>query len=274
MKYKMFFVFILFIGSLQSDCFTALTYNILCEEFACEEIYDYVKKEDLCWNNRKERIIERLRALNSDVICLQEVNEQTFKALQQGLTEYEGSLACKGKDAIKTNVGICTFCKKGVFKNISHKSCVCDGSSRCGKHPVRPALFTDVTLQNGSIVTIINTKVRYSSSVKEKDGIWNHVHYLIDKMPKESVLVIGDFNRTPDHFLIKEIIDCGLQDIFAKENRPTCYANKKVKRIDYIFASKDMIVTPLSCSFLTGKEPIPSQNEPSDHIPILCHVMK
>ena len=209
------------------------------------------------------------------MICLQEINLQTFEEFQEVLLDYEGAFAIKEDHALKVNDRVCTFSKKSKFKKVSNNCVFCDRSSRCGKLAIRPAMFTELTLKNDEKVTVINTKLGYSRVVEANDGVWNHLHFLLKKIPQEKVLFMGDFNRTPDHFLIKDILNIGLKDVLAEENRPTCFAKtcRKVKRVDYIFASKDLITSPLSCSLLSDKDPIPSREEPSDHVPILCHVM-
>lgn len=274
MSYKKLCALLLCFTALKAESFTALSYNILNKEFACEEIYDYTSKEDLSWKVRKDRIIRRLTGLNPDIICLQEVNRETFEEFKQVLPEYEGALGIKEANSLRVTDGVCTFCKKSKFKNISQSCVFCEGSSKCGKLAIRPAIFTELTLKNDDKVTVVNTKLRYSRVVNTNDGVWNHLHFLLGKIPREKVLFMGDFNRTPDHFLIKDILNVGLQDVLASENRATCFGKtcKKTKRVDYIFASKDLITSPLSCSLLTDDQPIPSQEEPSDHIPILCHV--
>jgi len=275
MNYKKICAFLLCMTALKAESFTALSYNILNKEFACEEIYEYVSLEDLSWKNRKDRIIRKLSGLNPDVICLQEINRQTFEEFREVLPEYEGAFGIKEDDTLKVNDGVCTFSKKSKFKKVSNNCVFCDGSSRCGKVAIRPAMFTELTLKNDEKITVINTKLRYSRVVEPNDGVWNHLHFLLKKIPQEKVLFMGDFNRTPDHFLIKDILNIGLKDVLGEENRPTCFAKtcRKVKRVDYIFASKDLITSPLSCSLLSDKDPIPSREEPSDHVPVLCHVM-
>jgi endonuclease/exonuclease/phosphatase family metal-dependent hydrolase len=200
------------------------------------------------------------------------VSYEAFKDLQEALSEYSGFLSINETNTTRNTGGICTFCKKTAFKKVSYSGLLCEGSSKCGKLAIRPALFAQLTLNNNAQVTIVNTKLRRCNVVVPNDGVWNHLHFLLKKIPKEFVLFMGDFNRPPGHFLIKDVMEAGLEDVFAKEGRPTCFANGIVKRIDYIFASKDLVTFPLSCSLLTDKEPIPNRNEPSDHVPILCHV--
>lgn len=56
-----------------------LTYNILCDKYATMEKYEYVPSGALSWDYRKEKIMEEIQAADADIICLQEVNTESFK---------------------------------------------------------------------------------------------------------------------------------------------------------------------------------------------------
>jgi mRNA deadenylase 3'-5' endonuclease subunit Ccr4 len=47
MRSKFFLFTTLFLTSLRADSFTALTYNILNKDFACQELYAHASLEDL-----------------------------------------------------------------------------------------------------------------------------------------------------------------------------------------------------------------------------------
>ncbi|KAI7867716.1 Endonuclease/exonuclease/phosphatase [Spinellus fusiger] len=57
----------------QSDQFTVLCYNILCQKYATSKAYGYTPSWALNWEYRKELLLAEISGWNADVICLQEV---------------------------------------------------------------------------------------------------------------------------------------------------------------------------------------------------------
>lgn len=271
-NFKLIFFFLAFYQMAIAESFRVVSYNILSNQFIHEGIYDHVPSHLLAWKNRREKIVDRLKNLEPDLICLQELNKDSFHYFQSSLHEYEGFFVEK-KGLPHDGVG--TFCKKNVFNVLVHKPIFCKGTSKCGKFDTQPALFTSFELGgDGCKVTVINTKIRWSEQIKPGDPIWNHVHFIINEMPRTSTIVLGDFNMPPKHALIKEFIAAGLRDPFEKDSPPTCFANGEIKRIDYILITNDLHADPLVLAPITIEKPIPNEQEPSDHLPIGCIITK
>ncbi|OLL24883.1 Glucose-repressible alcohol dehydrogenase transcriptional effector [Neolecta irregularis DAH-3] len=64
-----------------SDQFSVLCYNILCERYATAAMYGYTPKWALAWEYRQENILRELKEYDTDVICLQEVDEGSYGKL-------------------------------------------------------------------------------------------------------------------------------------------------------------------------------------------------
>lgn len=64
--------------SSEQDRFSVLSYNILCDKAATAAQYGYTSARALAWENRREIILNELRARDSDIICLQEVDSESF----------------------------------------------------------------------------------------------------------------------------------------------------------------------------------------------------
>ena len=62
----------LFLQFLWADSFRLVTYNILSDDYIWDGVYDYVKEDLLAWQNRRGKIVERIKYLDPDVLCLQE----------------------------------------------------------------------------------------------------------------------------------------------------------------------------------------------------------
>lgn len=62
----------------RQESFTVLTYNILCSHFAPVSTYKYTPNWALDWNYRKQTILNELQNASADVVCLQEVDVDTY----------------------------------------------------------------------------------------------------------------------------------------------------------------------------------------------------
>lgn len=58
---------------------SALSYNILCDKYATASQYGYTPSTVLAWSYRKEVIIGEVRDNNTDIVCLQEVDQENYE---------------------------------------------------------------------------------------------------------------------------------------------------------------------------------------------------
>lgn len=96
------------------------------------------------------------------------------------------------------------------------------------------------------------------------------VENLIKVLPKKNVLVMGDFNATPDSIVIKKMKE-SLNNVDPKsaptwsvyvKGCPVCKLSEVSTCLDYIFVSKDIKVKSFEVGNSTG----------SDHLPILAEI--
>ena len=58
---------------------SALSYNILCEKYASQSQYGYTPSAALSWDYRKAAVLEELRARDADIVCLQEIDVESYQ---------------------------------------------------------------------------------------------------------------------------------------------------------------------------------------------------
>lgn len=58
--------------------FRLMTYNILAEIYATQQVYPYCPMWCLNWNYRRQLIMREIRHANADVLCLQEVQQDSW----------------------------------------------------------------------------------------------------------------------------------------------------------------------------------------------------
>ena len=65
--------------STAQETLSILSYNILCDKYATRAHYGYTPSRALMWDNRKERILHEISFHDADIICLQEVDRESFQ---------------------------------------------------------------------------------------------------------------------------------------------------------------------------------------------------
>lgn len=55
-----------------------VSYNILCDKYATASLYGYTPTEALSWDYRKKRILHEIYEQDADIVCLQEVDRESF----------------------------------------------------------------------------------------------------------------------------------------------------------------------------------------------------
>ena len=58
--------------------FTVLDYNILCNKYATRTQYQYTPSKALEWEFRRDLILGEIKALDADIVCLQEVDQENY----------------------------------------------------------------------------------------------------------------------------------------------------------------------------------------------------
>lgn len=79
---------------------TALSYNILCDKYCTESQYGYTPSGALLWEHRRETILAELRGHNADILCLQEMDQESFSEYFRTAlahNDYKGVFYPKGR---------------------------------------------------------------------------------------------------------------------------------------------------------------------------------
>ncbi|EPS33657.1 hypothetical protein PDE_08619 [Penicillium oxalicum 114-2] len=69
---------------------TVLSYNTLCDSSATQSHYGYAPSRVLSWEFRRELILNELRSHNSDIVCLQEVDQGSYNHFYREQLAYSG----------------------------------------------------------------------------------------------------------------------------------------------------------------------------------------
>lgn len=69
------------------------SWNTLCDKYATPQMYGYTPSGALSWDHRKEQILQEIQAQDADIVCLQEVDMDSFKeffSVKLAYNDYKG----------------------------------------------------------------------------------------------------------------------------------------------------------------------------------------
>ncbi|KZT59210.1 hypothetical protein CALCODRAFT_431421 [Calocera cornea HHB12733] len=113
--------------AVDGESFTVINYNILCERYAPQSLYGYTPSWALRWDYRRQLVLDEITGLNAELVCLQEVDVQTFEDFlipKLGDLGYDGFLWPKGrartmaKDDARRVDGCAIFFRRDIFQLI------------------------------------------------------------------------------------------------------------------------------------------------------------
>jgi mRNA deadenylase 3'-5' endonuclease subunit Ccr4 len=203
-----------------------LNWNILADIYATEQMYDYCAPWALEWSYRKTLIIKQIAALDGDIVCLQEVQNDTFESDLRPAMEslgFDHVYAPKTRTMFTnkyTSEGAAIFYRASRFRKVDHYVLDFDAkaveSGHFNKNQLNRlsrgnvALFTllEDTRHGGRPLIVTNTHI--TADVDAGDvKIWQTqtlLECLHDWSIRSSnslhlttpILLCGDFNSTPD----------------------------------------------------------------------------
>ena len=249
------------------------SYNVLAHAYVRRKYFPLFDERGLGARARYPRVVERVAGLDADVVCLQEVDHAMFRRLTLRLMPlgYRGRWA--QKDGMKPD-GVATFVRLPWQSHDASIVSLCDLAApdasghvalvqriRCGAH--------ELTIAN----------VHFKWDEPERKGA-QHAGYTqalallaaLEQHPQAVTVVCGDFNASPESGLMQAFRDRGFADAHSPAAATYVSAKGGAVKIDYVLhrsgaeALKATAhpVPPLAAGML-----LPSESEPSDHVPIV-----
>lgn len=242
-----------------------------------------MKIKILQWNiwfkEEAENVIELIRKINPDILCLQEltigsefnngrnVPETISKSL--GI-DYNFAPAHKFEDDHVQGNGI--FSKHIFKKNLNFFITNSKGSNDYSSEG-RVCAVSQIQLSNKELITLATTHSSYSHKFIENESKSEEVKILLDffSVQEENFLFTGDLNVSPNSKTVKlieeKLVHCG-----PDYNEPTWttkpfsyngFEEDKLRwRLDYAFATQDIKICDARII----------ETKYSDHLPILLEV--
>jgi mRNA deadenylase 3'-5' endonuclease subunit Ccr4 len=257
--------------------FRVATYNVLATAYVNPGWYPGVPEHLLRPEWRVPALAGHVRALDADVLCLQEVEPDVFAALDRrlGPSGYTGRYERKGRDKPD---GCATFLRhdrltprRATRLEYRDRGQGPDGDSG------HVALLLAVDL-GGRPLGVANTHVRWQppDTPRDEQVGYRQVAELIEACrrfdpPCREWVVCGDFNSGPDGEVVAAMLDAGYA--FAHAARPqvrSAVANGRAKLIDYLFHTAGLRSRPLDPLPIADDTRLPSPDQPSDHLALVA----
>jgi mRNA deadenylase 3'-5' endonuclease subunit Ccr4 len=240
------------------------TYNVLADAYIRPGYFPNTPPEVLVPGRRRPALLERFEALGADLLCLQEVEEELFRAAQERFPSWEGRYLPKGRGKPD---GCAIFSRGRVSLTDAPSLAYGDGSGHV-------ALSVRVEQGQRSLV-VTTTHLKWAPPERGPDEHQGCLQLCELLAARETLcggasewLVCGDLNATPEHALLAMAADAGLRPAHA-EDPPTCNVKGWCRTLDYLLVSENLRALPEAPPVLTATEPMPSARHPSDHLPLV-----
>ena len=268
------------------------SWNLLAPVYSIPRKYPWCAPEFLDWDYRKSLIVPQLLQFDADILCLQEVQVDTWPDLLESLPGYTGILQdVKGAHPVASAVLVRP--KKFQVRRVESRSRVlivvlddCQEGDEQLSSSSPPLYLCNVHLEAGE--SHDDNHIRYHQLKSLFKRLANQCKQDQQALQEASIVMAGDFNMlntNPLHTFLTQ----GFLENPQKQYAPPCTTTKlqdaymwsghrlgktfsKGGVLDYIWTSdhvniQDALILHPSVE-TTDSQQFPSKEHPSDHLPI------
>ena len=256
--------------------FSAATYNLLASAYINRAWYPRSPATVLNPAWRVPALVQHISRLGSDILCLQEVEPETFAALRSflGGRGYGGQYVRK---RARRPEGVALFYRREDFDLLSARVLAyADGAGGADSGYI--AMIALLRHAAGHL-GVINTHFAWEppgTPLQSRRSLLQARQLVAEFETKAANargwIVAGDFNATPESDIVSVIEQIGFR--YAHAGLPnvfTCNVNKDARMIDYIFYSSTLMAMPAIPERIDDRTVLPSAEQPSDHIALLAN---
>jgi mRNA deadenylase 3'-5' endonuclease subunit Ccr4 len=253
--------------------FTFATWNILATAYIRRAWYPRTPRNvlDPVW--RVPALVRHAQQMGVDILCLQEVEADVFAALSAGLAGlgYAGTYALKGD---KRPDGCATFFRSDRFALLADRRMAYsdgDGGADSG-NIVQLLLFG----HEGKRLGIANTHLKWDppETTRERKLGYRQIVQVIQTLRQDAgspdgQILCGDLNVAPESDVVEALVADGFD--YAHRQCPealTCNSNRQPQLIDHLFYRGSLRARPIPPARVDADTPLPSLDQPSDHVPL------
>lgn len=250
--------------------FVVCSYNILANAYIEPRYFPHAAVEHLRPEWRMGALADAIEKLRAQVLCLQEIEADTFALLERRLAKqgYAGEYQKKAGERLD---GCATFFDRSLFTRGDVQRLVY-GDGVAGQ-PASGSIALLLELRQGErTLGIANTHLKWQAATTPPDqriGLRQARQLVGTLPPRDAWIVCGDLNATSATLTLDTFWSAGFADAYA--SRPddfTCNSNEIAKRIDYLLYRGPLGAEPHALPPIHATTPLPSLEQPSDHLAI------
>jgi mRNA deadenylase 3'-5' endonuclease subunit Ccr4 len=254
--------------------FTFSTYNILASAYIQPGRYPNTPPVLLEDARRISALAEHIVGLDADIVCLQEVEEKTFVAIENFLLPvgYTGRYLKKG---MARPDGCATFFRQSGF--VFTKAVDVFYADGTDEHNNSGHIAQITFLNNNSLVLVVaNTHLKWDPPGTPRDDqyAYRQITELLKSLAVQSpegaaCIICGDFNVTVGSDVAATLAAAGLSFTHQEAiDKGTCNPNGRAKMIDYIYYNDTLQARPEPLPVVRNETPMPGPEQPSDHVAV------
>lgn len=255
-----------------SPTLTVATYNVLADSYIKPEHYPRCDLDVFVSEKRHPRIIERVVGFNADVICLQEVESSLFALLAERLSLL-GYRSFWQKKVSRNKPDGCVISVRAPWRLIGESSLAfSDNIGSPGEKSGHIASFAIVAHGDHRLL-VINTHLKWEpldTPREKKIGLVQAIE-LVRTVPAFAIptIVCGDFNAEHGSSVLNTFQNAGFVDAHP-HNTFTFNTSDPARKIDFILHTAELCATPHATPAIDDATVLPSDTEPSDHLPLIA----
>ncbi|MFN8609330.1 MAG: endonuclease/exonuclease/phosphatase family protein [Vulcanimicrobiota bacterium] len=224
-----------------------VSYNVLANAYVRPDFYRECAAEALQPGARRARLVERIRALRADILCLQEAEADLIAELGLPGRFFKKSGDRPDGCAILTDL-------QGSWSQ-HHYS---DGSGH------------GLLILNLPGLTVATTHIKWDPPQARPGYGLGQIQEALGRLNGPAILC-GDFNCECSDPILLKCLEAGLSDAFAEvAPNHTFVKAGQPRRIDFVLHSYELPVHALPMKPVRGF--LPDLEEPSDHLPLIVEL--
>jgi mRNA deadenylase 3'-5' endonuclease subunit Ccr4 len=254
--------------------FSVATYNVLATAYIQPARYRRSPALVLDPSWRTPALVRHVSSLDADILCLQEVEIETFAALRARLTVL-GYLAQYARKQGGKPDGCATFYRQDRFELSRVRVIEYADGNQAAENSGHIALV--VFLRNAGLVAgVVNTHLPWEppETPLDRRRSYRDIRQLLAECRSMSgeldgLLICGDLNETPESEVVAALREAGFRHAHESFSAsPTCKVNAESKTIDYLFYSSALRAEPSPLPPISYQAALPSAEQPSDHLAV------
>lgn len=226
---------------------------------------------------RVPALAQHISTLGADILCLQEVEPETFVALRTFLGA-RGYAAEYARKYAQRPDGVAIFYRREMFEWLGARVIAYADGGGVAPDTGHVAMFA-LLRSAGGILGVINSHLTWDppNTPRAAQIGLRQVQQLLSEYENcnsdaRGWIIGGDFNAAPASEIVLLVEEAGLNCAHRDlTDALTCNMGARARMIDYLFYSPALHADPVAPARIDDQTILPSAEQPSDHVAIISN---